>query len=353
MTKELYIEKSLLKKNYQEVCGRLSGAHLLAVLKNNAYGLGLLPMARFWREAGIRRFGVGDPSDAAQLRAEGFTSEEILLLRSTAVPEEINALLDHNVIATVGSQEAALALSGIAEKRSAVAEAHICIDCGTGTYGFLPRETDKIYSIFSYMQNIAVSGVYTHLPGNLSLKKARACLDEFDGVLSALREQTYETGLVHALGSTALFRHPGLPQYDLVRVGAAMTGRIPGKTGLSHVGAVIAPVTDVRWIPAGALAAERLKLRRSIRAGLIPVGYADGALMSRPAYTKLFSLTKARRGHGKVHVKLDTGEEAAVLGMIGQNHMLVDLTQLRAAAGTLARVEVDPLFAGTLARRVQ
>ncbi|MDR0326099.1 MAG: alanine racemase [Oscillospiraceae bacterium] len=353
MTKELHIDKALLKKNYHEVCRRLSGAHVMAVLKNNAYGLGLLPMAKFWREIGVRRFGVGDPADAALLRAEGFTQEEILLMRSTAVPDEINALLDNNVIATVGSQEAALALSGIAEKRSAVAEAHVKIDCGLGRYGFLPRETDQIFNIFSYMQNIAVSGVYTHLPGGLSLKKARVCLEGFEGVLAALREKSYETGHVHALGSTALFKYPSLQQYDMVRVGAAMTGRIPGKTGLSRVGAITVPVTDVRWIPAGVPVAGRLKLRRSIRAGLIPVGYAGGVAMDKPVYTGLIGLTPVRRGYGNIHVRLETGEDVTVLGLIGQNHMVVDLTKSGAAVGTMAHVEVNPLFAGGLPRKIQ
>ncbi|MCL2003612.1 MAG: alanine racemase [Oscillospiraceae bacterium] len=352
MTKELIIQKAHLVKNYGEVCRRLSGASIIAVLKNNAYGLGLLPMAKFWREMGVRRFGVGDPADAALLRAEGFRQEEILLMRSTAVSEEINAILDNNVIATVGSQEAALALSGIAEKRSAVAEAHIKIDCGMGRYGFLPTETDKLFSIFSYMQNIAVSGVCTHLPGGLSAKKAQSYIAKFDAVLAALREKTYETGLVHALGASAMFQHPELPQYDAVRIGAAMTGRIPGRAKLHRVGTIAAPIADARWIPSGETVAGCVKLRRSVRAGVIPVGYAHGVFVERPVYSRLFELTPFRRGYGNVRIALDTGEDVPVLGTIGQNHMVVDLTKSRAAAGTIAHIEVNPLFAGMLPRRV-
>jgi alanine racemase len=269
------------------------------------------------------------------------------------VPEEINALLDHNVIATVGSQEAALALSGIAEKRSAVAEAHIKIDCGLGRYGFLPNETDKLFNIFSYMQNIAVSGVYTQLPAQLSGKKAQACIGRFDSALTALREKSHETGLVHALGSTALFRHPELPQYNAVRVGAAIAGRVPGKTGLSRVGVVASSIADARWIPAGERVAGCLKLRRSVRIGLIPVGYANGICVERPVYARLFEFKAVWRGYGKIRVALDTGEEVAVLGLIGQNHIAVDLTRSRAAAGTTALVDVNPLFAGNLPRKIQ
>jgi alanine racemase len=347
---ELHIEKALLKKNVSAVNARLSGAHILAVLKSDAYGLGLLPMARFWRDEGVRRFGVGSPADGAKLRAEGFTQEEIILLRSTADPKEINIMLDNNIIAAIGSQEAALALSGIAESRSAVAEAHIEIDCGLGRYGFLPGEIDKILSIFSYMQNIAVSGVCTHIPGGVGRKKALACTQAFDGVLAALREKNVETGVVHALGSTALFRYPKLPRYDVVRVGAAMTGRIPGRTGLAKVGVINALITDVRWIPAGNPVAGGGKKRKAVRIGLIPVGYAAGFMAGRPACSRTFLQRFTHRN--KARVILGLKEEAVLLGLIGQNHIVVDLTRSDAAIGTMARVEVDPLFAGALPRRI-
>ncbi len=296
--KEVLIDKGLLAKNYGLIRQKIDGGHIMAVLKNNAGGLGLLPMARFWKEMGVRRFGVGNPDEAALLRAEGFTQEDILLLRSTAIPSEIDTMLDNNVIASVGSQEAAMALSGMAEKRSTVAEAHLKIDCGLGRYGFLPHETDKILSVVSYMQNIAVSGVYTHLPAGISLKHARLCIDGFEAVLTALREKSVETGTVHALGSTALFHYDGLPHYDMIRVGAAIGGRIPGKTGLIRVGSVCAPIADTRWIPAGKQVAGMLKLRHAVRIGLIPVGYADGYMVEKPTYTRLFSFRRVNRGYG-------------------------------------------------------
>ncbi len=351
--KELFIDKGLLERNYSVVRQKLEGAQVMAVLKNNAYGLGLLPMARFWREAGVRRFGIGDPADAALLRSEGFTQEELLLMRPTAVPAEIDMMLDNGVIATIGSQESALALSGIAEKRSTVAEAHLKIDCGLGRYGFLPRELDKIQNIFSYMQNIAVSGVYTHLPSGINLKKAKLCLESFDAVLTALREKSIETGTVHALGSTALFHYDTLPQYDMVRIGAAMTGRISGKTGLAQVGSVIAPITEVRWIPAASAVAGRLRFRHPVRVGFLPVGYANGFLVGKPTYSRLFEFRRGKVGYGKVTVKLDNGETVNVIGLVGQNHMVLDLTKSNASVGSVAQVNVNPLFAASIPRVLQ
>ena len=89
-----------------------------------------------------------------------------------------------------------------------------------------------------------------------------------------------------------------------------------------------------------------------MRIGLIPAGYADGVLMDKPVYARLFELKRPRRGYGKAAVRLENGEDAAILGLIGQNHLAIDLTQSRAAIGMMARVEVNPLFAGTLPRRI-
>lgn len=349
--KELIIDRALLQKNFGVIRQRAGGAQIMGVLKSNAYGLGLLDIARFLREAGVTRFAVGEVSQAAALRAAGFTQEDILLLRSTAIPEEIDLMLDNGVIATVGSQEAALALSAMAEKRSSIAEAHIKIDCGMGRYGFLPHETDKIRSVYEYMQGLAISGLYTHLPPALSPKKAAEAIAAFNGVVDMLRSAQLETGLVHALGSTALFSYKAPPVYDLVRVGAAFGGRIPGgRTGLSRVGTVLAPISDVRWVPAKTLVAERVRASKSLRIGMVPVGYADGFLVERPGRGLLDSLLRRR---GRSYVKTEEGQSLPVLGKVGQNHMVLDLTDTNLTVGTLVSVEINPLFAGALPRRMQ
>ena len=82
--KTLIVEKSKIRANLETVKERAGKAQVIAVLKANAYGLGMQEMASLCREAGIRRFAVTEPSDAVQLRDWGFGEEEIIVLRSTA-----------------------------------------------------------------------------------------------------------------------------------------------------------------------------------------------------------------------------------------------------------------------------
>ena len=181
--KAYYVESGDIRKNLENLKKRAGSAPIWAVLKGGGYGLGLIPMARLCREAGITRFCITEPNEAALLRSSGFQTEQILMLRPTTDPDEVHMLLDLNVIATVSSQDDAALLNGIALQRGVVAEAHIKIDTGMGRYGFLPTELDKIIPIYAYMDGIAVSGIYTHLHSAFCNKKrTRQQAAAFDGV---------------------------------------------------------------------------------------------------------------------------------------------------------------------------
>ncbi len=349
--KQMVIEKQKLKGNIALTRERAQGVPLCGVLKNDAYGLGLVPVARLMRDEGIRRFAVSEPEDAAALRREGFTDEEILLLRSTADPREIELLLDLGVIATVGSQEAAMALSGIAERRSTVAEAHIKVDTGFGRYGFLPSEPDKISAVIQYMQSIAVSGVYTHLDAHASSRDIMQQIDTFQGVLAHLTERGLETGITHAVGSTALFRFKDIPLFDMVRVGASVSGRVGGKTGLQRAGTAAAQIAEVRWIPEGHTVSRGKKQRRPVRVGIAPLGYADGFGLERPVYSRAQYLGRFISPPSENRfVRTGSGEKLRVLGKPGQNHIALDLTKSDAAVGTTVYADVNPLFASRLSK---
>ena len=150
--KALIIERQAVKQNIAVVKARAGSAAIYAALTGDAGGAGLVDMAgdaggaglvdmaRLLRDEGIGRFAVSEPADAAALRKAGFVDEEILMLRSTADREELEQLVDVNAVCTIGSIDAGLALNGLAESRSTVAEAHIQVDTGLGFGGFLCAE---------------------------------------------------------------------------------------------------------------------------------------------------------------------------------------------------------------------
>ncbi|MCL2402338.1 MAG: alanine racemase, partial [Oscillospiraceae bacterium] len=138
--KHLVIDLRVVRNNLRAIKDRAESAAVYADLSANAGGMGLLPVANFLRDEGIKDFAVSDVADAALLREKGFTKERIMMLRSTADPAEISKLLELGVVCTAGSYDAAVAINGLAESLGVTAQVQVNIDTGLGQYGFQPAE---------------------------------------------------------------------------------------------------------------------------------------------------------------------------------------------------------------------
>ena len=112
--KAYIVERTDVRKNLDNIKKRAGSAEVIAVLKGDGYGLGLIPMAAVCREAGITRFAVTEIADVRALREAGFADAWILMLRPTADSDEIHSLLDLGAVLTVSSQDDAAVLNGIA-----------------------------------------------------------------------------------------------------------------------------------------------------------------------------------------------------------------------------------------------
>lgn len=346
--KTLVLEKQGIKNNITAVKQRAGSAAVYAVLAGEARGAGTVEMAKLLRDEGIGRFAVVELSEAQALRKAGMVEEEILMLRSTADKEELGAALDLNVISTVGSVEAGLALNAVAEERSTVAEAHVQVDCGLGFGGFLTGEVDKILTAYRSLPNVAVSGLYTQIQARgVRRKEVATRLDTFFQMVKQLHAQQVETGVIHVSGSYALFRFD-LQGVDAVRVGSALLGRCRRSRGdgLLRVGYGEVPIQETHWLPKGyVLGGEAaLTVKRPTRVAVLPVGYHNGFGVSPVRDAGLWASLRRWWRARNATVRIG-GERARVLGCIGAVQTLVDVTDLKCSAGDLAYFDIDPLYA--------
>ncbi len=346
--KTLVIEKQAVKQNLAVIKQRAGSAVIYAALPGDAYGAGLVEIARLLRAEGIGRFAVGDAADARALRKAGFVDEEILMLRSTADREELEQLVDLNVVCTVGSVDAGLALNALAESRSTVVEAHIQVDTGLGYGGFLTGEPDKILSAYRNLPNVAISGIYTQIHSRRTDgKDAAAQIEAFQTLLAAIRSAGFETGTVHAAGSFALL-HYDFALLDAVRPGSALLGRCRRTRGdgLVRVGYGEANLEDVRWLPKGQTVGSEclVTLRRPTRVGVLPVGYQNGFGVSRTRDSGLCAAIRRWWRGRKITVRIG-GQKVRVIGQIGAMETLLDVTDLKCAAGEKVYFDIDPLYA--------
>ncbi len=346
--KRLVIDSRAVVKNLEVMRKHSGGATLYAVLTGDAHGAGLEKMALLLREHGVTRFAISEAEEAKVLRKAGLVEEELLMLRSTADREELEALVDLGVVCSIGSAEAGMALNALAEDRSTVAEAHVQIDSGMGYGGFVLNEPDKILSVFRNLQNVAISGVYTYFQSaSTKARTVAAQLEEFNAVVRQIQSAGFETGVVHAAGSFSTIRYD-FSHLDAVRVGSALLGRCKRSKddGLQKVGFCEASVEDIRWLPAGhAVGYENpVRLRKPTRVATLAVGYQNGVGVAAPRPTGLRGALRRWRGKDLPAVRV-AGQKARILGRVGAMETLVDVTGLRCSGGDLAQVELDPLFA--------
>ncbi|MBR5382011.1 MAG: alanine racemase [Oscillospiraceae bacterium] len=340
--KKLVIDRKAMRINLQTVKDKSGSAEIFADLSANAYGMGLLETAHLMRDGGVTAFAVSDVRDAAALRENGFTDERIMMLRSTADAVELSQLLDLGVICTVGSHDAAVTINGIAESKSTVCEVQIKIDVGLGRYGFAPDELEKITSIYRYMANLAVVGVFSTFSASWrGRKRMETEFAAFRRVLDELHKQGFETGVSHICDSAALFAYEE-SRMDAVRVGTAISGRVPGQSipGLLKVGYIEAGIEEVGWFPKGRTV-DSVTLRKPAKLAVVSVGYFHGfGLRRREADWRFLDLLKNRRSHTFVRIG---NQKARVIGGIGLMHTIIDVTSIECSAGDSVVMDVDPV----------
>ena len=351
--KVLVIDKQAIKKNISVLKKRAEKAAIYAVLTGDAHGAGLVEMAKLLCDEGIVRFAVSEADDAAALRKAGFVDEEILMLRATTDREELEKLLDLDVVCTIGSADTGMVLNGVAKERSTVVEAHIQIDTGMGFGGFLTDEVDKILSVYRNLPNVAVSGIYTqiHTTGT-KMHDVAEQMDVFNQTVKAIQSAGFETGVVHAAGSYALMKYD-FTRMDAVRVGTALLGRCnrTKNDGLQKVGWGEAAIDDVHWLPKGHTVGNEtmVRLKRPTRVAVLPVGYQNGFGVERERRQGLRAVFSHRRAAETRFVRID-GQKVRIIGRIGAMETVLDVTDVRCAAGDIAQFELDPLFAKGIKR---
>lgn len=351
--KAYVVEREALVQNIQAIRRFAGAVPVWAVLKGNGYGIGLVPFSRILRENGIDHFAVTEIKEAEVLR-ENYPDVSILMMRSTADPAEVNTLMDLGVILTVGCYETAVAINGIAAERAAIAQVHVAVDTGMGRYGFLPDDADKIISVYEYMKNLKITGIFTHFHSAFSNEKAtKQQFDAFTGVVDKLRAAGYDTGMAHCCNSHAFVRHPEM-HMDAVRIGSAFLGRLSfkDKLGLQKIGYAECTLEEIRMIPKGQTVgyAAGFKARRPMRTAVIGLGWYNGFAASRE--NDIFRFRDSIGGilHHLKNILFPrrilvtvNGHKCRTLGHVGMVHAVVDVTDVDCAVGDKVIAELNPL----------
>jgi alanine racemase len=303
------------------------GTALLAVVKANAYGHGLEPVARVCVACGVEMLGVHTADEVAALRRMGVTLP--IMAMGYLTPEQVAEVVDPGVHVLLSSYQVLEALAAQGRRLGASLPVHIKVDTGTHRQGVNPGEAAALAAA-ARNAGLTVAGVATHfanIEDTTDHSYAYLQLERFRSAVSAVQDQVGDVRWAHAACSAAalLFREA---DFGMVRVGISLYGHWPSKeTHLSWLlehgrdGVKLEPVLawrarvgQVKEVEAGAPIGYGLTYRptRASRIAVLPVGYAEG-------YPRALS----SRGRVLLH-----GRAAPAVGRVCMNMVMVDVTDI-------------------------
>ena len=369
--KALVVNKNDLKNNIKiikkiaEESGRdenHKNLKIIAVIKGNGYGLGLIQYAKFLIDNGINFLAVSTVEEAVQLREKGITTD-ILMLSSTSIKKEIELLIKNDIILSIGSKEAGIKAEEVAKRLNKKPKVHLKLDTGFGRYGFLYNEKEEILNTINSWENIELKGVFTHFSIAFYEKDnySEQQFNRFIDCIEYLKNNKIDTGLLHVCNSSAFFKYKHM-RLNAVRIGSAFLGRlaIPNNYGLKKVGYLKSNVSEIKIIPKGYNIgySNSYVTNKETTVATIPVGYADGynVRVERDMFRKRDKLRYIIRDikdsfkDKNLYVEIN-GEKCRVLGRIGMYHVSVDITDKNVKINDEVKFNVVPFYVDSIIRR--
>jgi alanine racemase len=308
---EVRIDLARITENVKHL-KNLSGTNVMAVVKADAYGHGLVDVARAAVDGGASALGVALLEEAITLRKAGITSPILAWL----VPpgSDFKSAVDNDIDLAASSIIALEQIGSVTSKNRP--RVHLEVDTGMTRGGFL-SEWGKLDA--HHVANIDIVGIFSHFaradePGQEQNNQQR---ERFKEMVATLESFGY-TNIVRHLSNSAATLKDHQSRFDMVRAGIAIYGLTPDlenlgtseSLGLKPAMQLRAKLHLVKQVPAGAAVGYGATTHTTseTKLGIVAMGYADGI----PRIAK------------NVGVFVD-GKRAPVIGRISMDQFVVDL----------------------------
>ncbi len=307
------IDLSSLRHNYKTL--KKNGVEILPVIKADAYGHGMIAVAKELDRLGVGIFGVSDLAQGLDLRRNGF-HKDILLLESP-LPLAAEDIVKHHLTASVCTLESAFALNKQAGIFKEKVKIHIKVDTGMGRLGVWHKEAKEFIRLTASFPNLIIDGIFTHFPlSDKDPRFTRRQIKDFSLLLESLGEMRKTIRYVHAANSMGLCGYQ-TDIFNLARPGLMLYGLYPHKDlrkkiKLKPVMSVKTRVIFVKALPKGRGVSygHTYVAKKSMKAATLAIGYSDG-------YFRCLSNKGAVLIHGK---------RCPVVGNITMDQIIVDVS---------------------------
>ncbi|MBU1924808.1 MAG: alanine racemase [Candidatus Omnitrophica bacterium] len=312
---------------------------ILAPVKANAYGHGIVETAKILAYCGADYLGVANTEEAQVLKRAGLKTP-ILILGAMFSSSEIKQALKLNVRVTVPDYRTARLLDRwarlLGKKKVPV---HIKIDTGMGRIGVWHTAAEDFIVKVAKLNRIFIEGLYTHFSSaDTDMAFTGKQVEIFEGLLRRLKAKKIEIPFKHASNSSAVGRLRDL-SLNMVRPGIMLYGMYPHKNleeffDLKPVLSFKSRIVYLKDVAAGRSISygRTFTARANTRVATVAVGYADGYMRALSNRAKVIIRNKYARVIGRVcmdqimvdvgHIpKVKIGDEVILIGAAGKKRV--------------------------------
>lgn len=344
-----FVDLDALRRNLDRLRARVGGAKVMAIVKANAYGHGLVPVSRALLRFGADALGVAFLEEGIALRRAGVHAPVVVL--GGIIGNQISHFLEHDLEITASSVFKLEQIEEVAKAMQKTARIHLKVDTGMERIGMHWDTAAGLFEAAVRSPHVELAGVFSHLANSDAADPGytRLQLERFLEATSYFERRGLPTPTRHLANSGAILQHPDT-YFDMVRPGISLYGLYPStavarsvelepvlslKTRVVYFKVVRAgsPVSyDGTYVPA-----------RDTRVVTLPVGYGDG--YSRGLSNRAHVLIHGKRHPVVGRVTMDAtmielggdsaynGDEVVLIGRQGEEQ--IDCEELAAHLGTI------------------
>ncbi|NJK89135.1 MAG: alanine racemase [Myxococcales bacterium] len=282
------IDGKALHHNVERVRAMSKGRRIMAILKANAYGHGLVPTAKVLLEAGVEEIGVAFLEEGILLRQAGIRAP--ILVLGGIIGNQILHFLEFDLMMAASSVHKVQQIEEVASRVGQKAKVHLKIDTGMGRIGVQWDTADQLVQAVLQNDHVEVVGMFSHLvesevedPEFTMIQR-----DRFESVVRSFERHAGWLPCRHLANSGAVIQHPET-HYDMVRVGLSLYGvapdlRLRSVAGLRPALGLVSRVVYFKVVREGRTVSYNREwtAERDTRVVTLPVGYGDG-------YSRAFS----------------------------------------------------------------
>jgi alanine racemase len=344
-----WVDLGAIARNVAALRARIGRRRIMAVVKANAYGHGLIPVAEVMLRSGVDELGVAFLEEGIELRRAGVPAP--ILVLGGIIGNQISHFIEHDLMMTASSPFKLAQIEEVAAVTGRRAKVHLKIDTGMERIGIHWDHAERLFDAAFAARHVDIHGVFTHFASADGADRSFTLtqLERFDQAIGHLRRRGFVIPPLHAANSGALLQHEAA-MFDLVRPGSLLYGfysspaverTIAVEPALSLRTRVVyfkvvragSPVSyDGRWVAP-----------RDTRVVTLPVGYGDGYL--RALSNRAEVLIEGRRCPVVGNITMDAmmvdvgegsaynGDDVVLIGRQGQHEIRVE--ELAERAGTI------------------